>query len=249
MNDVLWVYGTHNRRFYNELTLPGVLHECTHSDRFKHLLLIDDNSSDGTNEAIDRFDLDRILSQSYTRLKEVLGNSYQQWNIATQYAQEIGGIKYIMNMCNDQLYPEGIVDEFANILDANPDAFAVGCNHTGHKYVYNGISTQWPFIGHQRDVRDCQHIGAGMVRLSDMLKVGGIEGSSIKGEERFFGFTQYQHLMKKHYGKRMLWAHHVRTSPLDKMGAYSKNDDYIRNGYSRRVVSGYIGQPIQPFDN
>lgn len=244
MNDVLWIYGTHNRIEYNKMTFPLVLKEARDSHRFGHLLIIDDNSTDGTREYIESYDLDKILGGNYTYLPSVVGNSYDQWNIAKDAAGE--GISYILSMCNDQLFATGIVDELAGIMDMKNDCFGVGYLMTGDTQRGNGdVVTNWPYISRPREVVECTHIGSGMVSLEAMRIGGDVVGSTHKGEERFFGFTQYQNVQNTFYNRKTYTARHIRNVLLDRTEAYSLNDEHKAKGYTRTPVEGKPARPVQ----
>jgi len=238
MNDCLWIYGPHNRLYYNQLTLPNILEECSISNRFAHLLIIDDNSTDGTSEWIKAIDFDSIpnLKGKVTYQRQKVGNSYDQWNIGWEFAEQLGGIKYMMNLCNDLLIPLNILDVAAKALDSHKKAFGIGFKHDGQLMQHKQVFTHWPVITLPHRIREVSHIGAGLIRLEFMKLEGKIKGSTIPGEERYFGFTQYQNLLRQYHNKTMLTADSVQVLPLDKSRAYSLNDKYIKQGYSRKVV-------------
>lgn len=245
MKDCLWIYGPHNRLYYNQMTLPNVLAECSQSKRFAHLLILDDNSTDGTSEWIQSIDFNAIPGVKVTYERRAIGNSYDQWNIARAFADKIGGVRYLMNICNDLLIPHGILDESAAILDEHKDAFALGYKHDGRMFS-EAIKTRFPVIG-TRSIQQSSHIGAGLIRLADMELEGDIKGSTLPGEERYFGFTQYQNLLRQYHKKRMLVAKHIQVLPLDKAIDYSRNIKYRDNGVSRLVVSEQPPYTVQQY--
>lgn len=249
MTDVLWIYGPHNRLYYNQITLPTILAECSRANRFAHLLIIDDNSTDGTSEWIQSIDLDSIpnLKGKVTYQRQKVGNSYDQWNIGRAFANQLGGINYMMNLCNDLLIPDSILDVSAAALDSYGNAFALGYKHDGKLMEAKDVHTKWPVITLPHRIRPVKHIGAGMIRLKDMELEGDIKGSIVPGEERYFGFTQYQNLLREYHQKKMLTADSIQVLPLDKTIEYSRNEHYIAKGYSRKVVSGAAEYSVQHF--
>lgn len=232
--DVVWVYGVHNRLYYNQITFPAVLAECKQSKRFAHLVIVDDMSEDGTSEFIQSFNAKKMLDGAATYCLADIGNSTGQWNIAAKKAKEIGA-KYVLNICNDNLFPFGIVNGLADVLDRYPGHFLVGPRLNSKRYDKNGIITDYPYIAKKPWVELVDHVGCGMLRVAHWDKLGEITPSTIENEKRFYGFTNYQHRMRDELGHHTLTANHIKMLRLDTHPAFSRLNEYTSKGYGRNI--------------
>jgi hypothetical protein len=202
------IYPVHNRLFYTQMTFPRLLHEC---DLYKDctLWIFDDDSQDGSSEFIQYLIEGRDNVNYY---KDVIGNS----TFCINHVLSNGKAEYIYKVDNDIIIPEGSFSNMVNIIPKE-------CG-----FLMMGESENYPDLGECEIIEtDRTHIGGvGLFRREAF-------SSLIKGNRRFFGFTQYQIEAKKRGWKCM--EVDSTNMNLDLCEWYCRSKEYETKGWGRII--------------
>lgn len=231
-SDILVIFPTWNRLEYNKMTLPLLIHECANSKDFKHLLIIDDLSTDGTSQWIKSLPLQKLLGKGrVTYMRQKMASSTKQWNLGRQEAIK-HKCNFIANFTNENMIPFGALTKLKSRFKKN--VFAVGGQLSGNPQNRNGVITAFPFITNEDKLKEVAHIGCGMIRVDLMNIYGDIPVKS--GAKKLFGFTEYQNKLKKNRFKILL-DESIRFVRLDQSPIYSRSLVYHKEGLSRLLNS------------
>lgn len=215
------IYPVHNRLDYTQLTLPLAVLEAEQSKHDVKLWIIDDGSDEQTKQYID--DITEFAYCEYEWVEVSFGNSYDSINHVITY----GDGTYIAKWDNDILYQVGATDILVQAIESNkligflsPSVAGTGA----HTYPINN-----PALAHQME--KVNHIGGiGLFRRAVFTTP--IVGSTIPGEERFYGFTAYQY--KSTAKKAISTAVHVIE--LDKHPLFSRLNQYTESEEGRNII-------------
>lgn len=215
------IYPIHNRIHYTELTLPLAILEAERSSHDVKLWIIDDGSDDLTKQFIS--DITQFAKCELEWVQADFGNSYDSINHVITY----GNGTYIAKWDNDILYQIGATDILVQGIESNkligflsPSVAATGA---ATYPVNNSV------LAHQMEKID--HIGGiGIFRRS--VFTDPIVGSTIPGEERFYGFTAYQY--RSTAKKAISTAVHVIE--LDKHPVFSRLNQYTESEEGRNII-------------
>lgn len=228
MGKVTFIYPVHNRLEYNQITLPLILEEVRTSESVSSLVIFDDMSEDGTSEWIQSLPIADFIAKPYIYQRKKIGNSTQQWNMA----RDLFEADYYANFCNDNLIPLGVCDLFVKVLEQRTSAFGIGGRFQSRQQTVAGVSSAFPVI-RPASIETVSHIGCGIVRAESFNQLGNVGQSIIPGEERYFGFTQYQNIARKK-GWQILRHNGVTVHKLSK-SFYSRLRSFHDKGYTRKV--------------
>lgn len=225
--DITVTYPMMNRLYYTQMTFPRVLNECTISNRFKKLYIVDDDSKDGSSEFVQ--DLLKRCPVEHEYIKKKIGNSVDSINYATHGSKT----KYYFKVDNDILIPEDAFDHMAGIMDhATQTAFLMLIERQGlvELALGSGGITYREHIG-----------GVGMFRG----KV--FEGKEWIGNDRiYWGWTKFQQTACKTGGWKAAQIDGSGMVLLDASPSYSKSREHKKAGLGRLIKGNEIYSVFEP---
>lgn len=145
------LYPTHNRLFYNQLSLPLVIQAA----KGRKVIVIDDMSTDGTWEWLQQYP----LPDNVELIQKELGNSTAQWAFGLQD-------DLVADFCNDALIHRDSLDYIESQLARLPKVMGIS--------PWRG---EWPELGTEH-FEDRTFNGCGVYRTSMFEKYGPIESSN-----------------------------------------------------------------------
>jgi len=226
-SDITIIYPMMNRIYYTQITFPRVLDECTRSERFRKLYIVDDDSTDGSTEFVQ--DLLKRCPVDHEYIKKKIGNSIDSINYATHGSKT----KYYFKVDNDILIPEGAFDYMASFMDINKDlAFLM----LEERQLLCEL-TCGPWTLEYRE-----HIGG-----VGIFRGAVFEGKGWIGNDRvYWGWTKFQQTAIQKGGWR---AAHIKDSGmvlLDASPSYSRSREYKKNGVGRLIKGNEIYSVFEP---
>ena len=225
--DITVTYPMMNRLYYTQMSFPRVLNECTRSNRFKKLYVVDDNSSDGSTGFVQ--DLLKRCPVEHEYIKKRIGNSVDSINYATHGSKT----KYYFKVDNDILIPEGTLDHMAGLMDIKTQvAFLMLIERQG----LVELSLGWQEITHR------EHIGGvGMFRG----KV--FEGKEWIGNDRiYWGWTKFQQIACQKDGWKAAQIEGSGMVLLDASPSYSRAREFKAAGLGRLIKGNEIYSVFEP---
>ena len=208
------IYPTHNRLDYTKITLPMVIDEVRKYDNIKELMLVDDNSTDGTPQYLLSVKCDK--SKIYVHNEN---NSTYFINLCLEKHKEI---KYIIKIDNDILIPKGYIDLLVKEMEAQ--------NNKDVGFMAMPEISDLPFINYSMD----GYINARWVGCVGIFRRC-VFDEPINSKKKYFGFTKYQQdVLKREW--RAVWLKGCGNTNLD-MSCWSNSKKYVKMGYSRKLVS------------
>ena len=225
--DITIIYPMMNRIYYTQITFPRVLDECTRSERFRKLYIVDDDSTDGSTEFVQ--DLLKRCPVDHKYIKKKIGNSIDSINYATHGSKT----KYYFKVDNDILIPEGAFDAMAEVMDTQPN-IAFLMMEERQKLIELEIS----FTG----ITEREHIGGVGIFRGTIF-----EGKGWIGNDRvYWGWTKFQQTATQKGGWK---AAHLEGSGmvlLDACPNYSRSREYKKNGVGRLIKGNEIYSVFEP---
>lgn len=206
MKDLCVVYLTHNRKYYTGITLPNLVRQCRHSNRFGELLIYDDDSKDGTNEVIDSINYDFNCEITYSKF----GNTVDQFNDALLKTK----CKYIYYIGNDILLPD-VFDDLCGWMDRNDAVMSAMIQEANGMPYYEDLEYEYHSFTSS----------LGIHRKSCF-------NGKIPNEKRFFGFQPFQAKMMRENDFKVVRFLNIGNTNLD-MSCWSKQNEYAKLGYGR----------------
>ena len=215
---ILFAFPCHNRLEYNKITLPAMMYECKTSD-VTDILIIDDDSSDGTSEYIGSLlpSLPSYTECDVVYARRQIGSSVGVFRVIAEFIQPFD---YVINICNDTLLPSGGLQELISIIDEGK---------------YSGISPRhvgvidYPRIVLHDKIVEAQHITCGIYD-ANLFKGEDLPVNSIvAGERRWVG---QEHFLRSKGGRYGI-AQGVEMLELDRSALFSRSLEYERLGYAR----------------
>lgn len=220
------------------MTLPLIMHEAKSSPDVGLLVIIDDESDDGSSQWIRGMKISEYLGDDcqYSYIRKQVGNSTGQYQIALDECDRLNfQVKYLSNLCNDCLIPDGIIQRLVQHMENFENMFACGCSVNNGKVIkINDVETSFPYIA-KSDLQDVTHIGIGLYRISVFREMGEVIPSLLKSEKRFFGFTQYQNRCRAK-GYEIKIDKGIRIVELDRSNKFSQLIEHHKKGWTRNII-------------
>lgn len=214
MKDLLVIYLTHNRLYYTGITLPQVINECKKSERFKELIIYDDDSTDGTKEFLQTIKSDLPISI----VNGKWGNTVSQINHAKNKHSK--DCRYLYILGNDIIIPNNLFDTMCGFMDNHIECISAMVQETSDLPVCNGIESVFENFEYSTFTSSL-----GIHRLEYMK-------GDITAEKRFFGFQPYQQHLMRTKGYKAVRIKNISNTNLD-MSCWSKQIEFKEKGYSR----------------
>jgi glycosyltransferase involved in cell wall biosynthesis len=213
------IYSFHNRLEYNKITFPKFLYECLRDvGLIDNIFIYDDNSTDGSTEfiqnIINKFDYS-ILNIHF--IKKVIGNSTFQIINTVENCKS----KYIVKVDNDILIPDHYFNTLLKTIIDNDEYGFLMAIENNNNFPQN--------INVDKLVIEVPHIGGvGIFKKEIFNKI------TLKSENKFFGFTDFQNKAKE-YGYKTGKINFITVVNLDGSPLYSRVNEYQEKGFSRNL--------------
>ncbi len=225
--DITIIYPMMNRMYYTQITFPRVLDECTRSERFRKLYIVDDDSTDGSTEFVQ--DLLKRCPVDHEYIKKKIGNSIDSINYATHGSKT----KYYFKVDNDILIPEGAFDHMAGVMDNESEvAFLMLMERQGLSEL--DCSREL--------VTEREHIGGVGIFRGTVF-----EGKGWIGNDRvYWGWTKFQQTATQKGGWKAAQLEGSGMVLLDASPSYSRSREYKKNGVGRLIKGNEIYSVFEP---
>ena len=225
--DITIIYPMMNRIYYTQITFPRVLDECTRSERFRKLYIVDDDSTDGSTEFVQ--DLLKRCPVDHEYIKKKIGNSIDSINYATHGSKT----KYYFKVDNDILIPEGAFDQMAWLMDHYKDvAFLMLIERQGLVELALGSD----------GITEREHIGGVGIFRGTIF-----EGKGWIGNDRiYWGWTKFQQTATQKGGWKAAQIDDSGMVLLDACPNYSRYREYKKNGVGRLIKGNEIYSVVEP---
>ncbi len=229
--DITVTYPMMNRLYYTQMSFPRVLDECTRSNRFKKLFIVDDDSKDGSTKFVQ--DLLKRCPVEHKYIKKKIGNSIDSIN----YAVAGSTTKYYFKVDNDILIPEGAFDHMAWVMDSKAQlAFLMLIERQGLSELA---------LGRSGIVTEREHIGGVGIFRGRVF-----EGKGWIGNDRvYWGWTKFQQTACQKDGWRAAQIEGSGMVLLDASPSYSRAREFKKAGLGRLIKGNEIYSVFEPQDN
>ena len=225
--DITIIYPMMNRIYYTQITFPRVLDECTRSERFRKLYIVDDDSTDGSTEFVQ--DLLKRCPVDHEYIKKKIGNSIDSINYATHGSKT----KYYFKVDNDIIIPEGCFDCMADLMDKkNEVAFLM----MEERQLLSELKCELSTVEYR------EHIGGVGIFRGTVF-----EGKGWIGNDRiYWGWTKFQQTACQKGGWNAAQLHGSGMVLLDASPSYSRSREYKKNGVGRLIKGNEIYSVFEP---